>query len=151
MTADGLFFLGAVLLYREVGLALFEDVAGRVRGDDPAAPEYGDAVAEHRLVHQMRADKQCRAAPGELPKGHPQSAPQLRVHGGRRLVEKDHLRTVDEGTGQRDPPFHPAREGVHRVTGPPREVGKLQDLIYLLSEVRRAVGGAEEPDVAPGR
>src|SRR5918995_3309254 len=64
MPADGLFFLAVAFLYRKPGPALFEDATRSVGGDDPALTEYRDAVAKHRLVHQVRADKQGRAASG---------------------------------------------------------------------------------------
>src|SRR5215212_6466311 len=103
MPADGLLFLCSFALYHETGLALLDYVAWGVRGDDPALAQDRDAVAEHRLVHQMCADKQRRPAFGELPEGLPEPASQLRVHGGRRLVEEDDLRLVHEGARERDP------------------------------------------------
>ncbi|HEY6580779.1 MAG TPA: hypothetical protein VIZ60_06550 [Rubrobacter sp.] len=97
MTADGLPFLGAVPLHHETGLALLDDVGRGVRGDDAAVSQYRDTVAKNRLVHQVGADEQRRPTLGELPEGLPKPAPELRVHRGRRLVQEDYLRIVDEG------------------------------------------------------
>jgi hypothetical protein len=86
MPADYLLFLFAVFVDEQTGLPLLQDAAGRVGSDDLSLSQYRDPVAQHRLVHQVRADKERRALPRELPEGVPEPVPELRVHGGRRLV-----------------------------------------------------------------
>ena len=73
--------------------------------DDP------DAVGEdvgflEVLRRQEDRDAVVAAKPRDLV---PQGRAALRVEPGRRLVEEDDARTVDEGERQVEPPLHPAR------------------------------------------
>lgn len=71
-----------------------------VEGGDPAVDEDGDAVAQRLGLVEVVGRVDDRAALALEGAQHlPQIAAGLRVEGGRRLVQEDQLRAVDEGGG----------------------------------------------------
>ena len=56
----------------------------------------------------------------------PDHLPGLRVEAGRRFVGKHDMRVVDQRPGQRQPPLHPAGQGLDRRLLPAGRPGKVE-------------------------
>ena len=90
----------------DVGL---DQRARRVRRDQGTVVDDGEARGEPLgLVHEMRRQQDRLALAQELPQPVPDKMPRLRVEPGRRLVEDQELRVVDERARERQPSLHSA-------------------------------------------
>ena len=70
---------------------------------------HGQPVAQaFRLVHEVRGQDQRLAAPGQLLEAIPDQVARLRIKPGRRLVEKNNVRVIHQGSRQGQSPLHPA-------------------------------------------
>src|SRR6516162_9531298 len=124
------------------GRVALDELARRPLGGDPALVHDDEPVAELlRLVHVVRRQEERHPAPFEPVEPVPDDVPGLRVEPGRRLVEQEHFRVVDERAGDGQAPLHPARERLDAVVRPLRELDELEQLIRPLAEL--APGEAE--------
>ena len=129
------------------------DLDGRADLLDPPRIHDGDAVAEAHGLALVMGDVEERDADlvvdhVELDE-HPLA--ELEVEGGQRLVEEEHPGPVDEGPGDGDALFLPAREEVRllcRLVGHADEAEHPVDLVVDLA--LRPLGDAQaEGDVLP--
>ena len=82
----------------------------RVRDEDAAFVEEGDRAAAGGLVHVGRREQDRRAARVEVQEEAPELPPRNGVDAGRRLVEEEDLRLVEEVAGEGELFLHPAGE-----------------------------------------
>ena len=87
-------------------------------GDDAAGPHEDEPVAAERLVHDVAADDERRAAVGEGAEQSPQLVAQHRVEADGRLVEHDELGLAEHRDGERDAALLPAAQGVDASAAP---------------------------------
>src|SRR6266436_1339049 len=106
--------------FERIGARLLLELGRRARGHDPAVVDHGDAVRDAvGFVHVMRREKH-RDPLGlvEVADEGPHLIAALRIEAERRLVEKQHLRGVQQPAGDLEPPLHPARERLHEIPAP---------------------------------
>ena len=84
---------------------------------DPAVGQIDDAPAALRLVHVMGRHQDRQAVRRHVVDQVPELAARLGVDAGRRLVEQQQLRLVQDAGGQRQP-LLPAARQLRRPTGP---------------------------------
>ena len=91
----------------------------RALGDDPAVVDDPDAVGEHvRLLEVLRRQEDGDAVLAREPRDLvPERRAALRVEAGRRLVEEEDARPVDEREREVEPPLHAARVAAHLAVG----------------------------------
>ena len=105
----------------------------RPLGDDAALVDDPDAVGEDvRLLEVLRREEHGHAllaaqARDLLP--HRRAA--LRVEAGRRLVEEEHAREVDEREREVEPPLHPTRVALHLAVARLGEPDALEELVRV--------------------
>ena len=87
----------------------------RALGDDPAVVDDPDAVGEHvGLLEVLRREEDGHALLArEPPDLVPERGAALRVEAGRRLVEEEDRRVVDQCEREVEPALHAARVGAH--------------------------------------
>ena len=88
---------------RGIRVGQFLQLGDRADRDQLRHVDVADAPAALRFVHVVRGDEERDALARELKEQIPQRAPRHRIDARGRLVEKDHLRRVDDGAGQRQP------------------------------------------------
>ena len=118
-------------------------LAGRVLLDERARAPLGDdlgLVHDHEpvaqllgLVHVVSGQHERDAALLEPVEPVPEQVPGLRVEPGRRLVEEQDRRLVDERSGDRQAPLHPARQRLDLVVGALGELGEFEQLVGTLA------------------
>ena len=118
---------------------------GRTLGDDLRLVHDDEAVAELLgLVHVVGGQDQRHATLLQPVEAVPEQVTRLRVEAGRRLVEEEQGRLVDQRPGDRQPPLHPARQRLDLVVLALGQLGELQQL------VRAPVAlGPRQAEVAP--
>ena len=107
--------------------------------DDP------DPVGEHvGLLEVLRREEDGDAVLARQPRDLvPEGRPRLRVETGRRLVEEEHARAVDERERQVEPALHPARVAADLAIGRLRQPDPDEELLGAgLSLLRAAAPGA---------
>ena len=100
-------------------------IVRRVEGDDFAFVQQRDPVAALGFVQVRRADENRDALLQELREELPELAARHRIDAGRRLVEQDHARLVDQRARERELLLHASRQPV-REPGP--ELHELRQL-----------------------
>ena len=106
-----------------------------------------DARAALGFVEVRRRHQDGDALREELRQQLPELAARHRVDAGRRLVEHDDLRLVDQRAGQRELLLHAAGELVGEPAAELRELRHLEQAIAPRVEVAHAVDLGEERDV----
>jgi hypothetical protein len=120
------------------------ELRGRAIGDDPALVDDRDAVGQPvRLLEVLGGEQQCAALGDELLDHMPQVAATRRVEPGRRLVEEEHGRAVDQRGGQVEPAPHAAGVGLGRAIGGVAEPEPLEQLVGPGGD--RTLGQVGEP------
>jgi len=106
----------------------------------------GDPLAEPvRLLHVVGREQDRLAVAVQLAEQVPQRQPALRIEPGRRLVQEQHRRAVEDRARHHQPLRHPAGQRVHRRLGP---LGQLELLEQLVRDLAGPLGPhAEEPAV----
>ena len=127
--------LGRVAL-DERARAAFRDDRGLVHHDEAVAQLFG-------LVHVVGRQHERHPALLESIQAVPQQMAGLRVEAGRRFVEQQERRLVDERSGDRQPSLHPARERLDLVV---RALGELGEVEQLIGALRDLV--TRQPEVA---
>jgi hypothetical protein len=95
----------------------------RALGDDPAVGDDPDAVGELvGLLEVLGGEENGRAVAVERLDLAPDRLPAHRIEAGRRLVEEQHARLVDERRGEVEPAPHPARVRTDPTVGGRDEV-----------------------------
>ena len=123
----------------------------RAGGDLAAVVDQHDAVGERvGLVEILRRQQQRDAVADQLADGRPDDLAAARVEAGRRLVEHEQLRAVDQAGGEVDAAALSAGEVLDQ---PVAELADVEALDELLDErVRRRGGGrAGAPSAAGSR
>ena len=105
--------------------------ARRALGDDPPAVDDPDPVGEDVGFFEVLRGEEDRDAvllreAGDLD---PERVPALRVEPGRRLVEEEDRRPVEEREREVEPPLHPARVRPHLPVGRLRQPDSLEQLV----------------------
>ena len=99
-------------------------------GHDLALVDDHDPVAQLLgLVHVVRGEHQGGAALLEPEQPVPEHVPRLRVEAGRRLVEHEDARLVDQRAGDGQPPLHAARQVVDLGVALLLELREAQELV----------------------
>jgi hypothetical protein len=115
----------------------------RVERDHPAVIHDGDPVAQPlRLLHVVRRQEHRAAVRAEAADHVPQLPARLRIEPGRRLVEKEELRTRHQGARHREALLLPSRELPHPGGALLLE---LHEPEYLLHRVGGAVEAPKQP------
>ena len=105
-------------------------------GDDLRLVHDDEAIAQLlRLVHVVGRQDERHAALLEPVQAVPQQVPRLRVQAGRRLVEEQDRRLVDERAGDRESALHAARQRLDLVAGAFGELGELEQLVGALADL----------------
>ena len=113
---------------------LVDELPRRSLGHDLGLVHDHEVVAQLLgLVHVVGRDDERRAAALELIEALPQQVARLGVQAGRRLVEDDEVRLVDERAGDRQAPLHAAGQGLDLVLGALVELDELEELIGPLA------------------
>ena len=113
---------------------LLDELARRPLGDDLRLVHDDEPVAQLlRLVHVVGRQDERHAALLEPVQPLPEQVPGLRVEPGRRLVEEQDRRLVDERACDRQAPLHPARQRLDLVV---RTFGELRELEELVGPAR---------------
>ena len=104
---------------------------GRALGDDPAVVDDPDAVGEHvGLLEVLRRQEDGDALVlREPPHLLPERRPALDVEAGRRLVEEEDARPVDERERQVEPALHAARVRLHLAVARLGQAHALEQLV----------------------
>src|SRR4249920_2703850 len=89
----------------------------------------------------MRGEQNGLALPQKLPQSLPDQMAGLRIQSCARLVEKDQIRIVDQGSGQRQAAFHATGEGLDPRLGAQGQAGEIKQLRYARPDL--ALGKAE--------
>ena len=115
--------------------------------DDP------DPVGEHvGLLEVLRGQEDGDAVvarePGDL---RPERRPALDVEPGRRLVEEEDPRPVDEREGEVEPALHAAGVAAHLAVGGLGQADALEQLVRRAACARRAAAPAARPAGAGAR
>src|SRR6059058_182977 len=95
------------------------ELVGRPFGDDVTVVDDSDPVREHIcLLEVLRGQEDgYRVLPREPGDLVPEGRPALNVEPGRRLIEEEHARPVDERHRQVEPALHPARIAAYLAVG----------------------------------
>ena len=102
-----------------------------VHDDEPVAQLLG-------LVHVVRREDERHALPLQAVEPLPDDVPRLRVEAGRRLVEQQHLRLVDERARDREAALHAARQRLDLVVRALGELDELEQLVGARAELASA-------------
>jgi hypothetical protein len=111
-------------------------IPGLVHDHEPVAELLG-------LVHVMGRQDERDTSLLEPVEAIPQQVPRLRIQPGRRLVEEEHRRFVDQRPGNRQAPLHPARQRLDLVVGAFGQLRELEQLVGPAVDLRPL-----EPEVA---
>ena len=79
-----------------------------------------------RLLHVVRRQHDRLPVAVQLAEDLPQREPALGVKTGRRLVQEQHGRPMEDRSRDHQPLRHAARERIHRRVGPARELELLE-------------------------
>ena len=120
---------------------------GRVEGEPLAVVQQGDAMAALGFVEVRRAHQNRDALLQELGEQFPELAARHRIDAGRRLVEQDHARLVDQRAGKRELLLHAAREPFGQTIAERQELRELQQPATPLLVAPQPVDLGEERDV----
>ena len=112
------------------------DVLGRVGEDDVSRVHEGHARAALGLVHVGGGHEDRDPAPVEPREDAPELASRHRVHAGRRLVQEDHVRLVDERRRERELLLHPAGEELRLPVLEPGQPGEGEQVAGALRLLR---------------
>src|SRR5262249_44107190 len=120
---------------------------GRVDAEQMTTMHQRDAIASRRFVHVRRGDHRREPALLQASQQIPELATRHGVDAGRRLVEKQNVRTMDERAAQRELLLHAARERGRAAIpeGLELDVNRLDLLVLALD--RRAEYRGEERQV----
>ena len=129
------------------------EVVGIGERDEPAVGDQCDAVARLRLAHVLGRDQEGSSGVAEPMELIPDPRSKERVDPGRRLVEEEQRRVVDECTGELEAALHPARQRAGAPTADLPEVDELEDLARAAPATRpeHAEQRGDEVDVLPRR
>ena len=107
------------------------ELGRRALGHDPPVVDDADAVREHvRLFEVLRGEEDGDAVLlRETPDLGPERGAGLRVEPGRRLVEEEDARAVDEREREVEAPLHPARVRAHLALGRGLQADALEQLV----------------------
>ena len=119
----------------------------RVHHEQPSVREQRDARATLGLVEVGRRHDDGDALGEELGQQLPELAARHRVDAGRRLVEQDDLRLVDERARERELLLHAARQPIGQPVAERRELRHVEQPVAPLLVVAEAVDLGEERDV----
>ena len=128
------------------------DVGDAALGEDLAAIDDRDAGAQLlELGQDVAADDDGLAHRTELAEELAKLDPRARIETGRRLVEEQHLRVVDEGVGEAQPLLHAARQVLDVGVAPIAEIDQLEEVADHPAPAgrRQAVAAREEVEVLP--
>ena len=106
------------------GAGALEQLRERGVAEDTALAQQEQAVAAHRLVHDVARDEHRAPVGGEASEQVPQVAPQHGVEPDRRLVEHEHLGVADEGAREVRARLLPATEVLDPRVGVVGEVDR---------------------------
>ena len=103
----------------------------RALGDDARPVDDADAVGELvGLLEVLRREEDRHAQfRVQAPNLVPHARPTQRIESGRRLVEEQDLRVVDERGGEVEPPLHPAGVGRDPVTDGDTDVDERDEFV----------------------
>ena len=105
------------------------DVRDPALGEDLATVDDRDAGAQLlELGEDVAPDEDRLAERAQLAEQLAQLDPGPRVEAGRRLVEEQHRRVVDQGVGEAQPLLHPARQALDVRVALLAEVDELQEV-----------------------
>src|SRR6266550_5671955 len=108
------------------------DVVGRTERHDLALVDDADAVRFLCLLEVVGGQEDRRPArPPHLAEVLPERATSRNIEAGRRLVEKEDLRVVQEAAHDLELASHPARERLDRLVDVARDAQKLGELLDL--------------------
>ena len=125
----------------------------RALGDDLAVVDDADAVGEDvGLLEVLRGEEHGHAVVGgEARDLLPQRRAALDVEAGRRLVEEQDPRVVDEREREVEPPLHAARVAADAAVGGVAEPDALEQLVAAPRSIGRAGGPGARPAGAGAR
>ena len=103
-------------------------LVGCRKGDQPTVGDQGDRVALLRLVDVLRRHQERPALVAQAVELFPDAGPEERVDPGRRFVEEQHRRVMDQRAGQLEPALHATRQGTGTPPADVPQVDQLQDL-----------------------
>ena len=128
------------------------DVGDAALGEDLAAIDDRDAGAQLlELGQDVAADDDGLAHRTELAEELAKLDPRARVETGRRLVEEQHLRVVDERVGEAQPLLHAARQVLDVGVALVAEIDQLEQVADHPAPAgrRQPVAAGEEVEVLP--
>src|SRR5262249_33482228 len=123
------------------------DRVGRVDRQQTGALDESDAIAPGRLVHVRRRDDDREPRGFQAAEEVPELAPRHRVDSRRRLVEKQHLRTMNERAAEGELLLHAAREGAGATVLELLDLGVDRRDLLVLALDAGAEDRREEPQV----
>ena len=123
----------------------------RQHGEQPTGGQDGDEVAHRRLADVLRRDDDRRAPAAQVAEVVPEPGAQDRVDAGRRLVEEQQLRVVDQRRSQCEAPLHPARALGELLAPVGAQVDEVEQVLEPAAPPaqRHPVDGGDERQVAP--
>ena len=105
------------------------ELVGRALGDDPAVVDDRQPVGQRvGLLEVVGREEDRRARLAQAADLVPHPGSRLRVEAGRRLVEEQDRRAMDDAEPDVEPALHAARVGGDRPVGGRLEVERRQDL-----------------------
>ena len=118
----------------------------RALGDDPPVVDDPDPVGELvGLLEVLGGEEDGRALAVQRRDLLPDRLAADRVEAGRRLVEEEHPRLVDERRGEVEPPAHPARVGADAAVGGLRRGRRARAARRRAARPRAPTGRAASP------
>ncbi len=118
-----------------------------VEREQPAVVQQRHPAAALGLVQVRRRHQDRDPLREKLREEHPELAARHRIDAGRRLVEHDQVRLVDERAGQRQLLLHAARQPIGQPRAERRELRQLEQSVAARRVVVHAVDLGEERDV----
>ena len=119
----------------------------RVDREQLSLVEQRDPRAALRLVQIRRRHDDRDALSEKLGKQLPELAARDRIHTGRRFVEQDQRRLMDQRAGQRELLLHATRQLVGQPRSERRQLRHVEQAVALSLVVADAVNLGEERDV----
>ena len=109
---------------------LLDQLAGRALGHDLRLVHDDEPVAELLgLVHVVGRQDERHATLLQAVEAVPEQVAGLRIEAGRRLVEEEQVRLVDQRPGDRQAPLHPAGQRLDLVARALGQLGELEELV----------------------
>ena len=124
-----------------------DQIKGRALRQQTAIADVGQGVAAFGFIHVVGRDQHRQAARRQFVQLVPEQPARLRVDAGRRLVQQQQLRVVQQAGGQRQALLPAARQGPGQLLAPAAQAQLFQRGVDLRAPPRHVVDAGDEVEV----